>query len=260
MHGRAGAFYDSKHKSFTSSFDADGTSMAFQPIVSATKSGVIIYGYEALARATSGKRSPLLVSYCKPRRYAFDAHCRRLALFSAKTLGIEGCLSVNVTPGVICHPRYGIAETVRFAQEIEFPLNRLVLEITEREAVKDYKPIRACIDRFRRDGMRVALDDFGTGFSGLNTLLELRPDIVKIDMSLVQKIEMDYDSRSLMFGIFSSVERLKMQLVAEGVENIDQVLILSQTKIDLMQGYFFARGEMYPSGLNRLPRLRRERS
>jgi hypothetical protein len=95
---------------------------------------------------------------------------------SAHRLEIEGYLSLNITPGALCHPEHGIHKTIEYANEIGLPLNRLTFEITEREVIDDCKPIRKQIHRDRNDGLRIALDDFGTGFNGLNTLLELRPD------------------------------------------------------------------------------------
>ncbi|ABE37003.1 EAL domain protein [Paraburkholderia xenovorans LB400] len=215
---------------------------AFQLIASVTRNGIVTYGYEALARDAQG-RVPvdLLKSHASEALYAFDFRCRTQALREAVRLGLVVNLSLNFMPGATCHPRYGIDATVRAALELGFPVERLIVELTEREPVTDYKPLRRCIDRHRDNGARLALDDFGTGFNGLNTLLELRPDIVKVDMKLVQKIETDYDRQALMFGICSGGDRLGMRLVAEGVETLEAVAALSSTNIDLMQGFLFAR-------------------
>ena len=220
-------------------------SIAFQPIVSVTQNRIAIYGYEALARDSGGACPPLLAGACASEEvYALNFHCQRLALMTASVMGLPASLAMNVMPGVICHPRYGIREIMYFAQEIGFPINRIILEITELERVPDYRPLRRHIDEFRQEGLRVALDDFGTGFNGLNTLLELRPDIIKIDMALIRKIETDRDRQALLFGICSGGERLGMKLVAEGIETLDTVKILSRENIDLMQGYLFARPQI----------------
>lgn len=225
--------------------DASGILIAFQPIVSATKRGIIVYGYEALARGSDGRAPPILRdSMPSEMLYALDCECRRQAVTAAKAVGLQANLSINVTPGAICHPRYGLRQTINFARDVGFPMDRIIFEITEREIVTDYRPLRACIDECRQDGVRIALDDFGTGFNGLSTLLELRPDIVKIDMTLIQKIETDLDRQALMFGICSGGARLKMRLIAEGVETLESVETLSQSNIDLMQGYFFAKPEI----------------
>lgn len=215
---------------------------AFQPIVSVTRDRIVTYGYEALARDAEGQVPiDLLKSHASEALYAFDFRCRTQALREAVALGLIGNLSLNFMPGATCHPDYGIDATARAALEFGFPVDRLIIELTEREPVTDYKPLRQCIDRHRASGARLALDDFGTGFNGLNTLLELRPDIVKVDMKLVQKIETDYDRQALMFGICSGGDRLGMRLVAEGVETSEAVAALSSTNIDLMQGFLFAR-------------------
>lgn len=216
--------------------------IAFQPIASVTPQGIVVYGYEALARTAAGACPPLLLSSRPSQKmYAMDFSCQRLALATAAAIDLRANLSINVTPGGLCHSRYGIRQIAHFAQEIGFPLNRIILEITEREMVLDYKPLRRCIDEYRQDGLRIALDDFGTGFNGLKTLLELRPDIIKIDTALIQKIETDRDRQALLFGICSGGARLGMRLIAEGVETFETLEILSRENIDLMQGYLFAR-------------------
>lgn len=216
-------------------------SIAFQPIVSATRQGISIYGYEALARNAEGVCPPLLTGARAPQKlYALDFICQQLAITKAKEIGLQSNLSINVNPGALLHPRYGLHQVVRFAQEVGFPLDRIILEITEREFVPDYKKLRHCIDEFRKDGLRIALDDFGTGFNGLNTLLELKPDIVKIDMALIRKIETDTDRQALMAGICFGGERLGMRLIAEGVETDQAIERLAQVNVDLMQGYLFA--------------------
>jgi EAL domain-containing protein (putative c-di-GMP-specific phosphodiesterase class I) len=214
---------------------------AFQPIVSVTKERIATYGYEALARNAQGKVPvQLLKSHAFGDVYAFDFLCRTTALKDAVALGLKVNLSLNFMPGAICHARYGVDATVASAHDCGFPVDRLIFELTEREPVTDYKPLRQCIDRHRENGARLALDDFGTGFNGLNTLLELRPDTVKIDMKLVQKIETDYDRQALMFGICSGGDKLGMRLVAEGIETSAGVAALSSANIDLMQGFLFA--------------------
>ncbi len=217
-------------------------SIAFQPIVSATVSGVVVYGYEALARIDDGTVPALLLSRRFSNKfYAFDYRCRKLALETACKLSLSANLSLNITPGAILHSEFGMERTLRDAAELGFPASRMIFEITEREPIDDYYAVRVCIDKCRAQGVRIALDDFGTGFNGLNTLIELRPDTVKVDMSLIRKIETDADRQALMFGICAGGDKLGMRLVAEGVETLESVATLSAGNIDLMQGYFFAR-------------------
>lgn len=219
--------------------------VAFQPIVSVSSKETLIYGYEALTRTAEGGCPPLLLeSRGSEELYALNFRCQQLALAAAVKVGLAGNLSINATPGGICHPRFGLREVMRSAREVGFPTNRIIVEITELEIVQDYKALRRRVDEFRRDGLRIALDDFGTGFNGLNTLLELRPDIVKVDMALIQKIETDRDRQALLFGICAGGDRLGMRLIAEGVETLDGMKTLSGCNIDLMQGYLFARPEI----------------
>lgn len=215
---------------------------AFQPILSVTRDRIITYGYEALARDAEGRVPMELFVPRRPEAlYAFDFRCRLQALHNAVALGLSANLSLNFMPGALSHADYGLDATVCAAHDAGFPVDRLIIELTEHERVADYKPLRACIDRHRQDGLRLALDDFGVGYNGLSTLLELSPDLVKIDLNLIQKIETDYDRQSLMYGICSASDRLGIRLIAEGVETSGCVAVLSAANIDLMQGFLFAR-------------------
>jgi EAL domain-containing protein (putative c-di-GMP-specific phosphodiesterase class I) len=165
---------------------------AFQPIVLLTTQGLSVYGYEALARDAAGRvPAKLLKSRGSQASYALDFRCRKQALADAVALDLCSNLSLNFLPGALCHPRFGLDATIDFARSIGFPVERLVVELTEREVVLDYRPIRECIDRHQKYGAKFALDDFGSGYNGLTTLLELSPEILKIDMRIVRAIETD---------------------------------------------------------------------
>lgn len=225
--------------------------VAFQPIVSASAFGVVIYGYEALARDAGGRVPEILIrSRFSEDYYKMDFDCRILAIKTAHKLGLAGNLSLNITPGAVCHADFGVEQTLRFADDIGFPRDWIIFEITEREPIDDYRPIRKCLDRIRENGVRISLDDFGAGFNGLNTLLELRPDVVKVDMGLIRKIENDNDRKALLNGICTGGGLLGMRMVAEGVETLGAVSTLTEFNIDLMQGYYFARPQM-----DTLPRI-----
>jgi EAL domain-containing protein (putative c-di-GMP-specific phosphodiesterase class I) len=216
-------------------------SIAFQPIVCVMTNKVTTFAYEALARDQKGRvPEALLNPGMSQSAYACDFTCRTQAIREAVALGLVENLTLNFMPGATCHPLYGIDATVSVAREMGFPIDRLILEITECEPVPDYQAIRTCIDHHRADGARLALDDFGAGFNGLHTMLQLNPDIVKVDMKLVQTIETDYARQSLMSAITAVGDRLGIRIVAEGVETSAGVAALRDVNVDLMQGYLFA--------------------
>ncbi|MEX3969658.1 EAL domain-containing protein [Paraburkholderia caribensis] len=225
-----------------SAYESSAMHIAFQPIVSIDGTALTIYGYEALARDSSGRVPNLLIQKgTSEHAYALDYQCRKQAIRDAVALRLACNLSMNLLPGAACHPRFGIDATVAEAHALGFPVDRIMIEITEREIIEDYASIRQCFDRYREQGVKLALDDFGTGFNGLNTLLELRPDVLKVDATFVQKIETDDARQALMFAICSGSERLGTRILAEGAETAEGVAALIATDIKLMQGFFFAK-------------------
>ena len=117
---------------------------------------------------------------------------------------------------------------------------RLTLEITESALMDHAETARFFIDRARRMGCQVALDDFGTGYSSLAYLREFNFDVLKVDKAFTDRLASPRDL-GLVASIISMGKILGMRVVAEGVEERDQVLQLSQVGCHYAQGYLFAR-------------------
>lgn len=214
--------------------------IAFQPIVRACDSSV--FGFEALARPNTGVNPAAFFNGLRgEERSIADYRCRQLALMWAQALQLPGRLCLNVLPSAICHPIYGLAETVRFARQVGFPLEYLVFEITEHEQIDDYRTVLAHLEASRREGVRFALDDFGSGFNGLITLMELRPDIVKFDKALVNIMEIDHDRQRSADLLLEACRSLGAELLAEGIETGHSFRALRSRGFQLMQGYYLGK-------------------
>jgi EAL domain-containing protein (putative c-di-GMP-specific phosphodiesterase class I) len=165
-------------------------SMAFQPIVDVES--VSIYAYEALVRGPKGESAWSVLSQVnEENRYAFDQSCRVKAIKLAAELNLietGAKLSINFMPGAVYSPVACIKATLKAAQEVGFPCNRLIFEITEAETVRDREHLRNIVKEYQRIGFRVALDDLGAGYSGLNLLADLPTDIIKLDMDLTRDL------------------------------------------------------------------------
>ena len=120
-------------------------------------------------------------------------------------------------------------------------LHRLVFELLEDEAVKDFDLVKSFIHNVKTMGVKIAIDDFGVGYSNFERLLEYQPDILKIDGSLIKNI----DNNSLSFNIVETIvafaKKEKILTVAEYVENEDIFNILNDLGIDYSQGYYFGK-------------------
>lgn len=121
------------------------------------------------------------------------------------------------------------------------PAKRLQIEITERLLLKKPKNVKETLDNCRKLGMKVVIDDFGTGYSSLSYLHQYPIDTLKIDRSFVQNMRCDKAVLGLIKSILTLRENMNIDIVAEGVEQLEEVQLLSQLNCDSVQGYYFSR-------------------
>lgn len=122
------------------------------------------------------------------------------------------------------------------------PLDRLILEVTETAMMDSEGDLVAkAVAALRARGLSVALDDFGTGFASLTHLLHFPVDIIKIDKTFVDRVLVDRPSAAIVEAMIGIAHRLKMRVVAEGIEELAQAERLKSLGCTLGQGYLFAR-------------------
>lgn len=134
-----------------------------------------------------------------------------------------------------------ISTTLEAAKTYNFPTERIVFEITEGEQVKDHQHLIDIVDEYHRLGFSMAIDDFGAGFSGLNLLAEYQPDIIKLDRLIISDIHQRLPKQAIVEGIVHTCKKLGIELVAEGVEQVEEIRWLRDAGIRLFQGFWFAR-------------------
>ena len=215
-------------------------SMAFQPIVNvATRE---IFAYEALVRGPREESAAwVFEQVTSENMYHFDQTCRVTAIRLAARLGIETRLSINFLPNAVYEPATCIRTTLKTAQEVGFPLDRLIFEITEHESVLNEARVRRIIDAYRGYGFVTALDDYGAGHSTAGLLLALRPDIVKVDMAVIRGLDQDHWRAALVEHLAQFAAKVGLMVIAEGVETLEEARCLLSLGITHMQGYLFAR-------------------
>lgn len=216
---------------------------AFQPIVDVAAGRV--FAQEALVRGPQGEpAAQVLAGVTEENRYKFDQACRVKAVKGAKRLGIDAqaqYVSINFLPNAVYEPERCIRTTLEAARAADFPLERIIFEVTEVEKVSDRAHLAGIIDAYKRFGFLTAIDDFGAGYSGLNLLAEYQPDLIKIDLELVRGIDQSRPKRAILTGIMSVCAELGIRVVAEGIETPGERDCLSDAGIQLMQGFLFAR-------------------
>lgn len=214
-------------------------SHAFQPIVDAAARQT--FAYEALIRGPNGEPAREVLRLIRPEdAHTFDRSTRLAAISLAARLGITGHLTVNVLPLGLRAREFGTDSTFVTADGFSFPVERVILEVTEGELIRDRADFSGLIDGYRRAGTKVAIDDFGAGYSGLNLLADFQPDFIKLDMNLVRGIAADGPRQSIVRAIMSVCLDLGIEVIAEGVETEDEYRWFADAGIRLFQGYFFA--------------------
>ena len=211
--------------------------LVFQPIVDLAASTIV--GYEALARfGESGTRGPAPYFAAADRcgRGAdLEAHLLGQALATRASLPAGCFLAVNVAPHLLASP--GVCGLLR----AEDDLTGLVLELTEHVPVDNLPALRRRIDGLRDRGALLALDDTGAGWSGLRQVAELRPDIVKLDKSLVADVDVDQVKQGLVELVGQFVDRLGSRLLVEGVERFEELDTVLRLGVPLAQGWLLGR-------------------
>ena len=119
--------------------------------------------------------------------------------------------------------------------------DRIIFEVTEVGRIRDYDRAKYLLDKLRGPGFRIALDDLGAGYSGLVSLARLEPDFVKLDMELIRLVNSDARTRRLLRHIIEFAAGEGMQAIAEGVETVHQLRVLSELRCDKAQGYLISR-------------------
>ena len=134
-----------------------------------------------------------------------------------------------------------VDEVARCLEETGLPCEALELEITESTAMHDVAASVATLEALRRTGVRISLDDFGTGYSSLSFLQTLPVDTVKLDQSFVRDLPGDRGDAAIATAVLSLARSLDLAVIAEGVENHEQLAFLRAQGCDTMQGFLFSR-------------------
>jgi EAL domain-containing protein (putative c-di-GMP-specific phosphodiesterase class I) len=119
--------------------------------------------------------------------------------------------------------------------------SRVVLEVTERAPLEQIRDVTARVAQLRGLGYRIAVDDLGAGYAGLTSFAHLEPEVVKVDMSLIRGIDRSPMKQKLLRSIVTLCRELGIEIIAEGVETVDERDALVALGADLCQGYLFAR-------------------
>ncbi|MEO5817314.1 MAG: EAL domain-containing protein [Gemmatimonadaceae bacterium] len=213
-----------------------GVYVDYHPIVVASTRE--IFGYEALARGQLRTlRSPEVMFDVAAEAdliWELSRLCRERALEGMSTrLEAGQLLFLNVDPHDFADPAFS-------ESEVSEP-SRVVIEITERTAIKDYPKFRERLKAFREKGFRFAVDDAGSGYAGLGSIANLEPDFIKLDISLINAIDTNFIKQNLVQTMVRFANDHGAMVIAEGVERAEEFKTVQDLGVHLVQGFFLHR-------------------
>ena len=203
-------------------------------------------GFEGLVRplANSGFNDPgtmFAAAEATGRTAELDIACLNAVMEAAARLRLPGSLTVNLSPRTLEMDEFSINAFLRMIVRHGLDPRRIVLELTEREAVENIGRLRSAVEACRVAGIRLAADDVGAGNAGLRLLSQLRFDIVKIDLSLVQGGNGQNQSLEIVRTLRDLADRWGALVVAEGIETPSQLEVVRSLGIGAGQGYLLGR-------------------
>jgi EAL domain-containing protein (putative c-di-GMP-specific phosphodiesterase class I) len=222
----------------------------FQPIIDIKTN--TIYGYETLARGVKPDGSLMYpdILFEKSKRndlnFKLDRLCRESSLKTAATKKVTQKVFINFIPTSIYDPEFCLNSTVKWANQLEFDPSQIVFEVVETELVKNQKHLKSILEYYREKGFKIALDDVGEGYSSLNMLIELKPDIIKIDRNIIDGIDKNELKQSVYKALFNLAREHNITVLAEGVETPYELETIKSIGVDLVQGYYFAKPTAEP--------------
>jgi len=208
-------------------------------------------GYEGLVRPlpNSGFNDPgtmFAAAEATGRTAELDIACLDTVMEAASRLQLPGTLTVNLSPRTLEMDEFSIQAFLRMIVRHGLDPRRIVLELTEREAIENIDRLRSAVEACRTAGIRVAADDVGAGNAGLRLLSQLRFDIVKIDLSLVQGGSGQNQSLEIVRTLRDLADRWGALVVAEGIETAAQLEVVRALGIGAGQGYLLGRPAEQP--------------
>lgn len=209
-----------------------GPEVVYQPIVEVNRR--VVAGYEALSRFADGTPPDRWFADAARVGLGLDLELAAVAnaLGGLAALPPGSYLSVNASPETLRDHR--LVELIA-ASEPE----RVVVELTEHVPLADYAPFRHVAAVLREMGSRLAIDDAGAGYSSLRHIVDLHPDCIKIDRSIVRGVHLEPARRSLLVALVSFAQDLGATLVAEGVEEAGEEEVLRQWGLRFAQGWYY---------------------
>jgi EAL domain-containing protein (putative c-di-GMP-specific phosphodiesterase class I) len=214
----------------------------YEPIVEVESRTV--FGYEALARGPEGTpfHSPLaLFSSAEENDLVFelDGVCRESGLRGAIDFPAGTKLFLNIRPTTIHDPAFREDRLIETLERSQLAPTDVVFEISEQESIRSFGAFREMRDYYKNLGFQFALDDTGAGYAGLEELLEVEPDYIKIDRTMVSGVDQDPARQDVLSALLTLADKMGAQVIGEGLDTLEELEMLGRLGIRFGQGWLF---------------------
>jgi len=218
--------------------------VVFQPI-HCLESGAVL-GFEALSRGPedgpfADPQRMFETAHAAGLEMELDALCQRRAILGARGLERGKKLFVNALPTTLLQDAGGVASSVEWIDRAGLERADVVIEISERGPVSQRERSREALEQLRAAGVGIALDDIGTGLTGVQAIQEMRPDYLKLDVSLVHNIHTNLVTQELLRSLNRVARSMGAKVVGEGVETEQEREVLLACGTELAQGFLYSR-------------------
>lgn len=216
----------------------------YQPIV-ALETGQVM-GYEALSRGPEDTEfeNPIdlieLADLCG-MSWELDWAFRSLAIERAQDLQPDQLLFINVDPKIIYDEAHEVGMTREILNKNNISPDSVIFEITERTAIDDYNGFNKILQNYVDQGYKIAIDDVGAGYSGMNRILETRPQFLKMDMNLIRDIHKDSFKQAIVKSFVQLGNNTNIRIIAEGIETKEELKTLIKLGVHAAQGYYLSK-------------------
>jgi EAL domain-containing protein (putative c-di-GMP-specific phosphodiesterase class I) len=217
-----------------------------QPIVEIHASGSRLHGVECLMRGpdkSNLRRADILFCYVRKKNAeaAIDRACVSAALEASQPLPENVRISINVHASSLANDQGFLPFLAAQASKYSLSPTRLTLEVVEHTPAFNGAAFQQALEHLRQMGVRIALDDIGLGSSNYKMMLDCRPDYFKIDKYLIQGCHKDFHRKAVVKSVLTLAQSLGSYVVAEGVEDVNDLETVVDLGIDLLQGYLFGK-------------------
>lgn len=224
--------------------DGNKIRTVFQPIIK-LKNGSV-YGYEALSRTTLKEcryniEELFGIARATKQVWEFETCCRKAALKNAVNKPVDTKLFLNVDPGIIHDPLMRSGFTCKALKKYGLKPDDIVIEITEKSAVKDMCLFTDAINHYKKQNFQIAVDDVGSGYSGMNRICHVSPGFIKLDIQFVKNIDKDEIRKSAVKSIVQFCRDEEIKVIAEGIETKEELETLIFLGVKYGQGYYLAK-------------------